>query len=117
MPKEYWRPFQKPLLSSEYTLGNAQIEVETCWAHFPACLQPIGSEDTPSAYWPTCLNMYQTYWADFYEAWRFNYTELKIRDIIEKFNNYQRFFSYFSLSNHTTFAQTQTGATVLLKTE
>ncbi len=52
MPKDYWRPLQQPLPSSGYTLGNAQIEAETRWAHFPACLQPIGSKDTPSAYCP-----------------------------------------------------------------
>jgi hypothetical protein len=36
-------------------------------------------------------------------------------DIKEKFNIYQRFFSYFSPSNHTTFSQTQTGVTVPLR--
>jgi hypothetical protein len=36
MSKEYWRPFQQPLSSSGYTLGNAQIEVETCWEWRPA---------------------------------------------------------------------------------
>ncbi len=50
MPKKYWRSFQQPLPSSRYTLRNAQIEVETHWAHFPACLQPNGSKDTPLAY-------------------------------------------------------------------
>ena len=57
MPKEYWRPFQQPLPSSGYTLGNAQIEVETPWAHFPMCFQPIGRKDTPSVYCPPCLSI------------------------------------------------------------
>jgi hypothetical protein len=71
MPKEYSRPFQQPLPSSRYTLGNAQIEVETRWADFPACLQPIGSKDTPSAYCSAYLCIYQTCSADFKEEQRF----------------------------------------------
>jgi hypothetical protein len=44
-----------------------------------------------------------------------SFIKLNFGDIIEKFNNYQRFFYFFYLSNHTTFSQTQTGATVPLK--
>jgi hypothetical protein len=41
---------------------------------------------------------------------------LKVEGAVENFKNAQRFFSYFALSSHTTFSQTQTGATVLFRT-
>jgi hypothetical protein len=41
--------------------------------------------------------------------------KLRFGDKTKKFKSPQRFFSYFSLSNHTAFGQTQTGATVSLK--
>jgi hypothetical protein len=50
MSKEYWRPFQQCLQSSRYTLGNAQIKVETRQVHFPPGLQPVGSKGAPSTY-------------------------------------------------------------------
>ncbi len=45
--KSSWRPFEKYLKGIGDPLGNAQIEVETCWSHLPTCLQPVGSKDTP----------------------------------------------------------------------
>ncbi len=69
-PKSSWRPFvqylkgigdslgkaqivlkafQQSLQSRAYTLGNAEINVETRWAHFPSGLQPIGNKETTSA--------------------------------------------------------------------
>jgi hypothetical protein len=99
MPKEYWRPFQQPVPSSGYTLGNAQIEVETRWAHFPACLQPILR---PNAH---CVSAYIR---------RVVLISVKLGSFI-KLNTNQRHntknliiisggSSIFSLSNHTNFA-------------
>ncbi len=58
--------FSATFTEQGYTLGNAQKEVETRWAHFPVCFQP-----TPSASCPPCLPIYQTCCADFYEARQF----------------------------------------------
>jgi hypothetical protein len=50
----------------------------------------------------------------FSEAVRFCLHLIKVKAAVKNFKNAQRFFSYFALFSHTTFSQTQTGATVPL---
>jgi hypothetical protein len=51
----------------------------------------------------------------FSEALRFCLNILKVEVAVENLKNTQLFFSYFALSSHATFSQTQTSATVPLR--
>jgi hypothetical protein len=64
----------------------------------------------PSGYWEKTLQFLSL----LSEALRFCSHLLKVKEAVENFKNAQQFFSYFTLSNHTTFSQNQTGATVPL---
>jgi hypothetical protein len=114
--KSAWRPFEKYWKGIGDSLGNAQRVLETFSAtfteyriHFWKCLKrsgdPLGT--FPSMFpankeqgYPVCLlptvsphisDMF--YWILWSTVVLLNW--LKIGDIIEKFNNYQRLFSYF----------------------
>jgi hypothetical protein len=67
----------------------------------------------PSGYWQKCGKFPSL----FSEALRFCFHFLKVEGAVENFLKAQQFFSFFALSTHTTFSQTQTGATVPLSTQ
>jgi hypothetical protein len=77
------------------------------------CNQPIGEEgEFPSGYRQERGNFHLFYLKGPISVFIF----LKSKGAVKFFLNAQQLFSHLVLSNHTTFSQTQTGATVPLRT-
>jgi hypothetical protein len=73
--------------------------------HFPPGVEPIGNKETPSAYCPPHLHLFQTFFGGFIKL------KYDLETLLKNLKALSGSSPVFVLSKYTIFGQTQTGVT------